>query len=83
MVSSPPEKQCGRGGGETAGGLLAKQCAQSLLLPKGHLFLMHTEVPFGLMAGVHRRMHTRAHTHTHRSTDVHDSRRDLRVRDNL
>ena len=66
MVSSPPEKQCGRGGG-TAGGLLTKQCAQRLLLPKGHLFLMHTEVPFGLMVGVHRCMHThtRAHAHTH------------------
>ena len=75
------------GGGGTAGGLLTKQCAQRLLLPKGHLFLMHTEVPFGLMVGVHRCMHTHtrahAHTHTHRSTDVHDSRRDLRVRDSL
>ena len=52
-----------------AAGLLAKQCAQRLLQPKGHLFLMHTEVPFGLMVGVQRRMHTsvhaRAHTHTH------------------
>lgn len=65
------------------GGLLAKQCAQRLLLPKGRLFLMHTEVPFGLMVGMHRCTHTRAHAHTHRSTDVHDSRRDLCVRDNL
>ena len=67
------------------GGLLAKQCAQRLLLPKGRLFLMHTEVPFGLMVGMHTRAHAHACTraHTHRSTDVHDSRRDLCVRDNL
>ena len=34
-------------------------------------------------AHAYERARACTHTHTHRSTDVQDSRRDLRVRDNL